>query len=218
MLMKTLLKILSFAFLITFSSCKEEQSEDIKAFDTQRKEIIMILDDAVPKMSKINAMILRLKAEKEKLLQAEDIKTEEVGLYDKAITDLKVKAFETQMKEIIKIHDEVLPKLTTINIMISRLESEKQKVAEAEANAEEIALYDEAIADLNKSHNLMMSWMENFSNSYSRTEINQGLATRDKDSIKTKLENLEFQYRLAVEMRIAVNDAIKNAQLLLGEL
>ncbi|NEV92625.1 hypothetical protein G3567_00495 [Psychroflexus sp. YR1-1] len=127
------------------------------------------------------------------------------------------KAFEAQMKETIKIHDEVMPKLSTINSMISRLESEKDKVAEAETNTEEIALYDEAIADLEKSHELMMSWMKNFSYSFSRTEINQGLATTDKDSVKAKLENLNTQYKSAEEMRDFINASIENAQALLAQ-
>lgn len=128
----------------------------------------------------------------------------------------EAKAFETQMKETIKIHDEVMPKLSTINSMISRLESEKEKVAEAEANAEEIELYNKAIADLEKSHELMMSWMKNFSYSFSRTEINQGLATTDKDSVKAKLENLHTQYKSAEEMRDFTNASVENAQALLA--
>ncbi|SDG40127.1 hypothetical protein [Psychroflexus sediminis] len=127
------------------------------------------------------------------------------------------KAFEAQMKETIKIHDEVMPKLSTINSMISRLEREKEEVAETETSSEEVALYNEAIADLEKSHDLMMSWMKNFSYSFSRTEINQGLATIDRDSVKAKLENLQIQYKSAEEMRDFTNESIENAQALLAE-
>ncbi|MBZ9628943.1 hypothetical protein LB456_07630 [Psychroflexus sp. CAK57W] len=155
--MKTFFKILSLAVLVIASSCQQEQSEDAKAFDAQ-------------------------------------------------------------MKETIKIHDEVMPKLSEINSMISRLETEKEKMQEAEeVNTEKVELYDKAIADLKNSHDLMMSWMENFSTTFSRTEINTGLATQDKDSIKAKQEMLNVQYKSAEEMRKAIADAIENAQALLAE-
>ena len=74
-----------------------------------------------------------------------------------------------------------------------------------------------AINDLEESHELMMSWMQNFSNSFSRTEINQGLSTMDKDSIKAKQKMLTAQYKSAEEMQKAIADAIENAQLILAE-
>lgn len=126
------------------------------------------------------------------------------------------KTFNNQMKETIKIHDDVMPKMSEINSMISKLEEEKEKLTKAEdVNVEEVQLYDQAISNLKGSHDLMMSWMKNFSNSFSRTEINKGLSTKDKDSIKAKLKNLDVQYKSAEQMRQAVNGALENAQMLL---
>lgn len=128
------------------------------------------------------------------------------------------KAFDAQMKETIKIHDDVMPKMTEINSLISRLEKEKEELEMAdEPNAEEIEKHEMAINDLKESHELMMSWMQNFSNSFSRTEINQGLSTMDKDSIKAKQKMLTAQYKSAEEMQKAIADAIENAQLILAE-
>lgn len=130
----------------------------------------------------------------------------------------EVKAFDAQMKETIKIHDEVMPKMSSINSMISKLEAEKEELQQAdEVNSEEVDLYDMAIANLKEAHDLMMSWMKSFSNTFSRTEINEGLATTDKDSIEVKLKHLELQYTSAEEMREAVNQAIENAQVLLAK-
>ena len=129
-----------------------------------------------------------------------------------------VKAFDTQMKETIKIHDDVMPKLSEINSLISRLKTEKEELQKAESpNTEKIELHEKAIQSLKDSHDLMMSWMQNFSNSFSRTEINEGLATKDKDSIKAKMENLEAQYKSAEEMRTSITDAIENAQVILSK-
>lgn len=127
-------------------------------------------------------------------------------------------AFDAQMKETVKIHDDVMPKMTEINSLISRLEKEKEELEMAEEpNAEEIEKHEMAIKDLKESHELMMSWMKNFSNSFSRTEINSGLATKDKDSIKAKREMLTAQYKSAEEMQKAITDALENAQLVLAE-
>lgn len=126
------------------------------------------------------------------------------------------KSFDVQMKETIQIHDDVMPKMSEINSMISRLEAKKETLLEAEED-KEAELYDTAISDLKEAHDLMMSWMKNFSNTFSRTEINSGLATKDQDSIKAKLQHLDVQYKSAQEMKAAINEAIENAQALLGE-
>jgi chromosome segregation ATPase len=128
------------------------------------------------------------------------------------------KAFDAQMKETVQIHDDVMPKMTELNSLISKLEKEKEKIeASGDVASEEVETYETAINDLKEAHDLMMSWMKNFSNSFSRTEINTGLATKDKDSIKAKQEMLSAQYNSAEEMQTAITKAIENAQLLLSE-
>ena len=128
------------------------------------------------------------------------------------------KAFDAQMKETVQIHDDVMPKMTQLNSLISKLKKEKEQIETAEGvDAEEVEEYEIAIKDLKESHDLMMSWMKNFSNTFSRTEINSGLATTDKDSIKAKQEMLNAQYNSAEEMQKAITDAIENAQLVLSK-
>jgi hypothetical protein len=84
-------------------------------------------------------------------------------------------------------------------------------------NSEKVEMHEDAIASLKDAHDLMMSWMKNFSDSFSRTEINQGLETTDKDSIKAKLTQLDAQYNSAEEMKKAIVEAIENAQLILSK-
>lgn len=123
------------------------------------------------------------------------------------------KAFDAQMKETIQIHDDVMPKMSNINSMISKLEAKKETIE----NIEDTENYNEAIADLKVAHDLMMSWMKRFSNSFSRTEINQGLTTKNEDSIAAKLEQLDLQYQSAEEMKAAINRALENGKTLLKE-
>lgn len=128
-------------------------------------------------------------------------------------------AFDKQMKETVQIHDDVMPKMGEINSMIKKLEAKRGEVKSESEDVKEETLrtYDEAIANLKKSHELMMSWMKNFSDSFSRTEINDGLQAKDKDSIKAKMKLLNTQYESAEEMKKAITDALENAQKLLAK-
>ncbi|MFN2260501.1 MAG: hypothetical protein ABR595_00350 [Psychroflexus sp.] len=129
------------------------------------------------------------------------------------------KAFDKQMKETVQIHDDVMPKMGEINSMIKKLEAKKEEVkSESEGVEDETMLtYDEAIKNLKDAHDLMMSWMKNFSNTFSRTEINDGLQAKDKDSIKAKMKLLNTQYESAEEMKKAITEALENAQKLLAQ-
>ena len=123
------------------------------------------------------------------------------------------KAFDEKMKQTIQIHDDVMPKMSRINNVISELEAEKEVIV----NDIDTEIYDKAISELKEAHDLMMSWMKNFSNSFSRAEINQGLETQNKDSIAAKLDRLDIQYKSAEEMKNAINSALENAQKLLAK-
>lgn len=130
----------------------------------------------------------------------------------------EAKAFDAQMKETIQIHDDVMPKMSSINNLITKLEAKQQELEQAEeVDTEQVEMYQGAINNLKDAHDLMMSWMKNFSDSFSRTEINQGLTTTDADSIKSKLETLEVQYKSAKAMKEGINEAIGNAKILLEE-
>lgn len=128
-------------------------------------------------------------------------------------------AFDKQMKETVQIHDDVMPKMGEINSMIKKLEAKKEelKSESEEIKDETLRTYDDAIKNLKDAHDLMMSWMKNFSDSFSRTEINDGLQTKDKDSIKAKMKQLNTQYKSAEEMKKAITDALENAQKILAK-
>ena len=128
------------------------------------------------------------------------------------------KTFDKRMKETIRIHDDVMPQMSKINSLITELEAQKNELQQAEeVDTEKVELHNDAIANLKDAHDLMMSWMKNFSDSFSRTEINSGLETTDKDSINAKLKLLDTQYASAEAMQKSITDAIENAQVILSE-
>ncbi|WP_019036965.1 hypothetical protein [Psychroflexus tropicus] len=130
----------------------------------------------------------------------------------------EAKAFDKQMEETIKIHDDVMPRMSKINTLITELETQKEELQKAEeVDVEKLELHNNAIANLKQAHDLMMSWMKNFSDSFSRTEINRGLETQDKDSIMAKMRLLDAQYKSAEEMQKSIAEAIENAQIILSK-
>lgn len=121
-----------------------------------------------------------------------DSKPEEAVLFDKKMT------------ETIAIHDEVMPEMSKINQLITKLETQMDST-----NVDE---YQPAIQDLKTGHDKMMTWMKSFGDEFDRTEINQGIQLKDADSLKQRIKVLEQSYQDAIDMKTAVFEAIANAQ------
>ncbi|GGE38113.1 hypothetical protein [Psychroflexus planctonicus] len=114
------------------------------------------------------------------------------------------KKFNEKMKETIAIHDEVMPKMTKINLLLTNLEKESAKLPEDE--------YNEAMGLLQESHEEMMSWMKKFSNYFDSKEVNSGISIEDIDELKAKNEMLNSFKESAEEMQKNMNRNIENAQ------
>ncbi|QSS97968.1 hypothetical protein [Psychroflexus sp. ALD_RP9] len=137
-----------------------------------------------------------------------------LGLFSLAIialscskeTPQEVEEFKTLMGETIEIHDEVMPKMSSLNQNIQKLDTLKSI---------DSLKQQQAIKDLKSAHDQMMSWMKDFSNTFSRAEINQGLQTENLDSIKLKLNDLKNLNKEASEMKKAILNSLEDAQMLL---
>lgn len=116
----------------------------------------------------------------------------------------EAKVFDEKMIETIAIHDEVMPEMSKINKLIRNLEAKKDST-----NAD---LYEPAISDLKKGHDMMMDWMKNFGDEFSKSEINEGIKLTDPDSLKMRLDALEKSKKSAEEMKNQVKSAISNAE------
>lgn len=119
----------------------------------------------------------------------------------------EVELFNEKMDNTIAIHDEVMPEMGKINQLIGRLE--------AKMDSTNIKEYQAALEDLKTGHDKMMTWMKNFGDEFSRTEINQGIQLKDSDSLKMRLKALEDSFKEAEGMRNHIQKAIKNAKNLL---
>jgi len=103
----------------------------------------------------------------------------------------------TQMKEVLAIHDEVMPKMGVIGKLVGELD---QKI-EGNTNVDNLVAARE---DLKLAHKAMMDWMKGFGNRFDGDEIMKGKAlTGEKqkwlDEEETKVKVLREQINSSIE-------------------
>lgn len=111
----------------------------------------------------------------------------------------------SQMKEVMAIHDEVMPKMSTLGNMVGELSGKEDST--------EIGLkYKQAREDLQASHKSMMDWMQGFGNRFDSDEILNGKALSEE-----KRKWLDEEEGKIKELREQINKSIENAKALLKE-
>ncbi len=124
-------------------------------------------------------------------------------------TPKEVKTFDDKMEKTIAIHDSVMPKMSKISDMISKLEQKKDSLSESKE-------VQTAKEDLEEAHDQMMTWMKDLSNTFTAEQINQGIQTREMDSLKKAIKDLDKLKKEAESMQNAINSSIKKAEELLS--
>jgi hypothetical protein len=115
-------------------------------------------------------------------------------------------AENTQMDEVMAIHDEVMPKMATIADLAGKL---KEKLdSTSSGNAE----YENAMKELQAAHQAMMQWMQGFGERFDSGEILEGDPLTDQK--KQWLDEEEEKVR---ELRDQINTSIENARKVLEE-
>lgn len=110
----------------------------------------------------------------------------------------------TQMQEVMAIHDEVMPKMSTINSLIEKLNA---KVDTTETGLK----YSKAAEDLKSANKTMMDWMVGFGEKFDSDEIMKGKALTDE-----KKKWLDEEEKKVYALKEQINSSIKNAETLLG--
>ncbi len=109
----------------------------------------------------------------------------------------------SQMKEVMAIHDEVMPKMGTIGKLVSEL---KPKVDSTETGIEN----GKAMKDLQTAHKSMMDWMKGFGDRFNSDEILNGAALTEQ-----KQEWLNEEEKKVKALKLQINSSIENAEKLL---
>ena len=110
----------------------------------------------------------------------------------------------SQMKKVLAIHDEVMPKMGTIGSLISTLD---EKISEGDTTEQ----YATARQDLKAAHKSMMDWMKNFGERFDGDEIMKG-----KSLTEEKQQWLDEEEVKVKALRDQINTSIKNAEDLLA--
>ncbi|NAS32513.1 hypothetical protein GTQ40_16140 [Flavobacteriaceae bacterium R38] len=108
----------------------------------------------------------------------------------------------TQMQKVIAVHDEVMPKMSTINSLVVQL----KKVPDSLQNEE----YTAAIKKLETSHESMMDWMRGFSSRFDSDEIIKGKALSEE-----KQQWLDEEEVKVEALKKLINESIEKAESLL---
>ena len=109
----------------------------------------------------------------------------------------------TQMKQVMAIHDEVMPKMGTIGKLVGEL---KPKVDSTETGI----AYEMAMKDLQAAHKSMMDWMKGFGDRFTSDEILNGA-----ELTKEKQMWLNEEEKKVIALKKQINTSIENAEKLL---
>ncbi len=111
----------------------------------------------------------------------------------------------TQMDNVMAIHDEVMPKMGTINTLAKKLVVEINK-----DTTDTSVSYKKAKKDLENAHKSMMDWMTNFSTRFNTAEVldNKALSPEKQEWLNEEEDKVK-------ELRDQINSSIENAEKLL---
>mgnify|MGYP003147511703 CR=1 FL=1 len=111
----------------------------------------------------------------------------------------------TQMKKVMAIHDEVMPKMGSIGKLVGEL---KPKVDSTETGKQ----YEVAMKDLQAANTAMMDWMKEFGDRFDHEEILEG-----KELSAEKQQWLDEEEEKVKVVKEKINGSIARAKALLAK-
>lgn len=120
----------------------------------------------------------------------------------------EAQAFNSAFKEVMAVHDEVMPKMNEMGKLSSELKTKIDTTAVGKT-------YQKALDSLGNAHSVMMAWMEDFSNKFPYAE--DRLKGKSTEQILKDIEALKSEKKKVDAVRDAVNGSIDNAKTVLAE-
>jgi uncharacterized protein len=115
--------------------------------------------------------------------------------------------FNNAFKEVMAVHDEVMPKMNEMGKLSTELKAKVDTTAVGKT-------YQKALDSLGNAHKVMMKWMEDFSNKFPYAE--DRLKGKSTEEILEDIEALKNEKRKVDDVRNSVNGSINNAKAVLG--
>lgn len=110
-----------------------------------------------------------------------------------------------QMKEVMAIHDEVMPKMGTVGKLVSQLKSKIDTTAQGK-------LYEKAMRDLQDANESMMEWMQDFRDQFDSDEILNGKELSEQKRLWLNVEEEKIKV-----VKEKIETSIANAEELLKQ-
>lgn len=109
----------------------------------------------------------------------------------------KANKSEEQMKQVMALHDEVMPKMSTISTLVAEL----KPLADSLGTESE---YHSAMTDLQEAHHSMMDWMKGFGERFTPDEIMNGAPLSEEktkwlDEEETKMEEVKLKMESSID-------------------
>jgi len=111
----------------------------------------------------------------------------------------------SQMQEVMAIHDEVMPQMSTLAKLVGELKSNAD-------STEQGLKYASSMEDLQDSHKAMMDWMQGFGSRFTSDEILNGAPLSEE-----KQEWLDEEEKKVVALKKQILESIDEAQDLLQD-
>lgn len=106
----------------------------------------------------------------------------------------------SKMEEVMRIHDEVMPKMGQLGKLVGELKPMVDSTENGKAT-------EEAVEDLQQAHKAMMDWMTGFGNRFDSEEILNG-----KELSEQKKQWLEEEEEKVKALREQINRSIEKAE------
>ncbi len=110
--------------------------------------------------------------------------------------------FNSLFKNVMAVHDEVMPKMNEMSKLSTELKAKIDTTAAGKT-------YQKALDSLGKAHAVMMKWMEDFSNTFPYAE--DRLKGKSTEEIIKDIEALQNEKNKVDDVRSTVNGSIENA-------
>ncbi|GGK14605.1 hypothetical protein GCM10007962_06080 [Yeosuana aromativorans] len=120
----------------------------------------------------------------------------------------EAQAFKKAFKNVMTVHDEVMPKMNEMGKLSTELKTKVDTTAAGKT-------YQKALDSLGNAHTLMMTWMEDFSNRFPYAE--DRLKGKSTEQILEDIEALKSEKKKVDAVQNAVNGSINNAKTVLAE-
>lgn len=120
----------------------------------------------------------------------------------------EAQAFNKAFKEVMAVHDEVMPKMNEMGKLSTELKAKVDTTAAGKT-------YQKALDSLGNAHTAMMTWMEDFSKRFPYAE--DRLKGKSTEQILEYIEALKSEKKKVDAVQNAVNGSINNAKTVLAE-